>query len=338
MAAYHLLFLSGLLALDMPGHASHRNTCLGWILPDTFGDYRTVSLANVSPTPVDFALLNEYGLRTVDRRAFVDSAGRKMLSDAYQFGSSEGAHAAYLYLRPQGAIGSPLADYSIVAGLFGQTRAVLAGGVTVVVRSNYVFRFRGSAPSSSALRAMLDRLPGLDPTDPPSGECCRYFVESSERILVGPVSLAKFAARVPLAAAGFRLGGRGRIARFETPTGAMTKIVFEYPSQVVAAERFPAFRALHGAHAKIANRKIALIFDAPDADQADQLLADIDSDVTPIRFDPVSMTDGPLTLDDALASTFVAWMLGFLIAAVRFVTHRREGIPDRTIALHIPNP
>jgi hypothetical protein len=75
---------------------------------------------------------------------------------------------------------------------------------------------------------MLNRLPGLDPTELPSGECCRYFVESSERILLGPVSLAKFA------------------VRFETPSGAMTKIVFEYPTQAVAAERFRAFRALQG--------------------------------------------------------------------------------------------
>ena len=94
----------------------------------------------------------------------------------------------------------------------------------------------------------------------------------------------------------------------------------------------------NGARAKIANRKIALIFDAANTDQADQLLAGIDSDVRPMPFDPVPMTDGPLTLADAMASTLVAWMLGFLIAAVRFVTHRGEGIPDRTIALHIPNP
>jgi hypothetical protein len=339
MAAYQLLFLSGFVTLAMSGHTSSRSTRLCWILPDTLGDFRTVSLANVSPAPADLALLNEYGLRTFDRRAYVDSAGRRMLSEAYQFGSSEGAHAAYLYLHPQGAVGSPLAEYSDVSGHFGQTYAVLAAGVTVVARNNYVFLFRGYAPSNSAREAMLDRLPGLDPTDPPSGECCGYFVESSERILRGPVSLAKFAPRIPPATAGFNLGGRGRVARFETPSGVMTKIVFEYPSQAIADQRFRTFRTLRGARIKIANCKIALIFDAADAEQAEQLLADIGSDARPMSFDPiVDVADGPMTLDDAMASTFIAWMLGFLIAAFRFLTHRQQGIPDRTFALHLANP
>jgi hypothetical protein len=128
------------------------------------------------------------------------------------------------------------------------------------------------------MSTMLDRLPGLDPTDPPSGECRRYFVDSSERILLGSVSLAKFA----------------------EPSLRSASPLF-----VLSAER------------------------------ADELLADIRSDVTPMSFDPVIMSDGPMTRDDAMASTFIAWTLGFLIAAVRFLTHRREGIPDRTTALRI---
>ncbi len=312
MAAHQLLFLSGLAALALSGKAPS--------------------------APVDFKLLNEYGLRTVDHTPYVDSAGCKMLSDAYHFASSEGAHAAYLYLRPQGAVGSQLAAYSEVSGRFGQTYASLAGGITVLARNNYIFRFRGSAPSTSALRAMLDHLPGLDQTDPPIDECCGYMVESSERILLGPISLAKFAARVPPGAAGFSLGGRGRVARFETPSGAMIRIVFEYPSQAIAEDRLRAFRALPGARAKIADRRLGIIFDTANAEQADELLADI-SPYVPMRFDPVTdLTDGPMTLDDAMASTCSAWTLGSLIATIRFLTHRREGIPDRTIALHIANP
>jgi hypothetical protein len=189
--------------------------------------------------------------------------------------------------------------------------AALAGGVTVVARNNYVFRFRDSAPSTLEMRAMLDRLPGLDPTQPSISECCRYFLESSERILIGPVSLAKFAVHGPLSVAGVRLGWRGRVARFETPSGAVTKIVFEYASPAVAEDRFHAFRALPGARAKIANRRVGVIFDAADVEEADELLAGIGSDSTgaetPMSFDPITMTDGPMTLDDAMASTFVAW-------------------------------
>jgi hypothetical protein len=329
------LLLTGLVALVMSGQAAQRNARFGRILPDSLGDFNSVSRAKISAIPVDFELLNEYGLRIADHLAYVNSEGRRMVSEAFQFGSSEGAHAAFLYLRPVGAVASPLSEYSSVAGLFGQTSAALAGGVTVVARNNYVFRFRNSAPSSIELRAMLDRLPGLDPTKPSSGECCRYFVESSERILLGPVSLAKFAARVPPGAAGFRLGVRGRVARFEAPSGAMTKIVFEYASRAVADERFHALRALNGARAKIVNRRVAVIFDAANVGEADELLADIGADIaaeqTPMSFDPISMTDGPMTLDDAMASTFLAWGLGCLIAVIRFLT----GIPDHTIALNI---
>jgi hypothetical protein len=337
---HQLLFLPGLVALVVFGQPPPRgNTRFGRILPDSLGDYRSVSHANASAIPVDFELLNEYGLRIVDHLTYVNSAGRRMVSEAYQFGSSEGAHGAYFYLRPAGAVGSPLGEYSSVAGLFGQTYAVLGGGVTVVARNNYVFQFQGSAPSNGEMEKMLDRLPGLDPTEPASGECCGYFVESSERLLLGPVSLARFAARVPSAAAGFKLGGRGRVARFETPSGTMTKIVFEYASPAVAEERLDAFRALNGARAKLSNRRIGVIFDAANLEEADELLASIGSDIsaeqTPMSFDPWVDTDGPLTLDEAMASTFVAWVLGCLIAVVRFLTRWREGIPDRTISLHI---
>jgi len=339
-SCHHLLFLPALFALVISGQPlPGRNACFGSILPGTLGDYRSVSPGNVSVMPPDRELLNEYGLRTVDSLEYVNPAGRRMGAEAYQFEASEGAYAAYLYLHPVGAVGSPLAQYSEVAGVFGQTRAVLAGSVTVVARNNYVFRFHGSAPSNRAMERMLDRLPGLDPSEPRMVNCCRYFVESSERILLGPVSLAKFAPRVPSAVAAFRLGVEGRVARFETPAGPMSKIVFEYASPAVAQERFNAFRTLPGARSRLVNRRVGVIFDAPNLEEADELLADIAFDGTAerssISFDLSLMTHAPMTFDDAMASTFVAYVLGGLIAVLRFFRRGREGIPDRTIALRI---
>jgi hypothetical protein len=169
-------------------------------------------------------LLNEYGLRIVDLSRSVDPADRRIRSIPTRF-----------FRRRAGRL-----------SLSPPTKCSLSS-------PDYLDR------PSLAMSTMLDRLPGLDPTDPPSGECRRYFVDSSERILLGPVSLAKFAE-----------------PSLRSPS----------PLFVLSAKR------------------------------ADELLAGIRSDVTPMSFDPVIMSDGPMTRDDAMASTFIAWTLGFLIAAV----------------------
>ncbi len=335
-----LLLLTGLAALAVFAQPSPGpKACFGWILPATLDKFRTVLPPNEKATPFDSALLNEYGLQTFDHRAYIDSAGRKMISDAYQFASSDGAHAAYLYFSHKSAVGSPLSESSEISGIFGQTYAILGGGETFVSRNNYIFRFRGAAPSHTALDAMLEHIIGLDPTVPEPDECCGYFVEHSDRILLGPISLARFAPRVPLSVAGFTLGAQGRIAHYETPSGPMTRIVFQYPTPAIAQERVPAFRALPGALVNIYDRKIAVIFDPPDTHDAAELLADISPRVSEeMRFDPKFDFDGPLTLDGALTSTFEAWTLGSLIAFLRFLTNRRKGIPDHTINLRIANP
>jgi hypothetical protein len=308
----------------------------GAILPNSLGDYRSATRSAVAMGPAMGALLNEYGLRTTDRVVYASSTERRMTAEAFRFQSSEGGLAAYLCLRPAGAVESPLAGYCDVAGVFGQTHAVLAGGMTVVGRSNYVFRFSGGAPANSELRAMLDRLPGLDGTAPPKGECCAYFVPSSERYLLGPVSLKRFAPKVPVEVAAISSGSRGRVARFETPAGPMMKVVFEYRSPAAAREHAAGFQALRGTRVRIGGSRIGAIFDAVDAEEADALLKDIDSEGgDTVGWDSKFIWDGPLSLEQSMGSTFVAFGLGGLIAMVRFLVNRREGIPDRTISLHI---
>jgi hypothetical protein len=310
------------------------------VLPDSLGEYARI---NVSPGPISASrheLLDEYGLKATERASYVNASGRRMDAEALRFGDSEGGHAAYLCLRPRAAVGSPLSSYSDRSGVFGQTYAVLGGGVTVVERKNYVFRFRGDAPTHEVLGNLLNHLPGLDAAEPSKGECCRYFDESSERILLGPVSLAKFAARVPPPVAAFQMGGRGRVARFETPAGSMSKIVFAYSSPAVAWDRYNAFRSLPGARVRLANRKVGVIFYPSDGREAGALLEDIayDGIAEPesISFDP-GFIDGDLTLDDAMASTFAGSVLGCLIAVLRRMARWRQGIPDRTISLHLGN-
>ena len=312
------------------------NTGFWSILPDRLGEY---SRTKASPIPISdrathWDLLNEYGLKARERAVYVNAPGRRMDAEVLRFGDSEGAHAAYLCLRPTRAVGSPLDESSDKSGVFGHTSAVLGKGVTVVGRKNYVFRFRGGAPESRDLGSLLDHLPGLDAAEPSADECCRYFEQSSERRLLGPVSLARFAGRVPPEVAALQVGVRGRVARFETPAGPMSRIVLEYPSPGVAQERYTAFRSLPGARARLANRKVGVIFYPTHVEEADELLADIEYDRNAaISFDPY-VTD-EVTFDGAMATVVAGSLLGCLIAVLRRLARWGKGIPDRTIALHL---
>ena len=320
--------------------AAAASTAGGGILPERLGDSVR---GPVSPVPVpaaDRALCEEYRLITTEHAAFTDPAGRRMEADALLFGDSEGAHASYLWQRPGGAIASPLAAYSIRAGLSGETYAVVAGGVTVVERKNYVFRFRGRAPSSPALETMLDELTGIDPAEPGPDECCRYFVASSDRLLLGPVSLSRFAPGVPPSVAAFRLGARGSIARFETPAGSMSRIVFTYRTELEAQNRAGAFRALPGADVRLRGRSLAVIFYPFDREEAEELLDDAPSTGATtesglVGWDPTNLTDRPMTLDGGISTVWVGYLLGALIAFFRGLVRWPKGIQDRTISLRL---
>lgn len=309
---------------------------LGSTLPESLGEY---ARGSVSPVPVpagDRSLYEEYGLRATERSAYTNPAGRTMGVEAFRFRDSEGGHSAYLWLRPSGAVTSPLDVYSYRSGVGGRIYAVLAGGVTVVGWKNYVFTFRGAAPDHNALWEMFDRLPEVDPAEPGPDECCRYLETSSERVLLGPVSLAKFAARIPPSVAAFRRGARGRVARFETPSGPIWRIVFEYPDAAAAQQQQQSFRALPGALVRLAGRKVAVIFVPVDSQEAEELLRDVADDDTPERaVVGWEFTDGSMTLDGGIAMVFAGFVLGGLVAVLRRLASWREGIPDRTIALHL---
>jgi hypothetical protein len=196
-----------------------------------------------------------------------------------------------------------------------------------------VFRFRGAEPNHEALGEMFEGLPALDHNEPPADECCRYLDASSERLLLGPVSLERFARLMPPSVAAFRLGGRGRIARFETPAGPMSRMVFTYPSAAVAQERSAAFGALEGAHVRLVDRRVAVILSPVDAVEADQLLHDM-YEGEAVVWDTREWDSG-MTLDGGIGMVLTGFALGGLIAVLRQLGKRREGIPDRTIALHL---
>jgi hypothetical protein len=138
----------------------------------------------------------------------------------------------------------------------------------------------------------------------------------------------------------FRLGARGRVARFETPAGSLSRLVFEYPTEREAQDRAQAFRALPGADVRLAGRRIGVIFNPIDREEADELLDDLTytgsaTENVSIRWDPAYLTDGPMTLGGGMAGVFGGYALGATIALFRLLAGWREGIQDRTISLHL---
>ena len=84
---------------------------------------------------------------------------------------------------------------------------------------------------------MLAKLPGVTADEAPWDVTGRYLDQGSTRMLLGPISLARFENRIPPSIAAFRLGAKGRMAGFETPAGRMTEVVFEYPDEATARDR-----------------------------------------------------------------------------------------------------
>jgi len=322
-----------LLALAAVGASTTR----GSILPERIGEYARGSVSPVGIPAGDLDIFAEYGVRATERSEYVNPAGRRMGVEAFRFGDSEGGHAAYLWLRPAGAVKSPLGESVSRSELLSELHADVGGGVTIAAWKNYVFRFRGAAPRTSEFEPMLGRLPEVDPTGPSPDLCGRGCDPASVRALLGPASLARFAGRIPPSVAAFRSGGQGQIARFETSVGPMSRIVFEYPSVQAALASAQAFRKLPGALIRSSGRRVGVILDPADADIADGLFEDIADDTAAhatIRWDPVGV-EPPLTLGAVMTILLAGIAAGAGVAVLRRVVQRKKGNPDRTISLHL---
>src|SRR5690349_19917641 len=128
---HQLLLLPALILLVRPGpllEPAGRTT----LLPDRLGRYHSVSRTKFLPPRGDRELMREYGLEEAERVRYEDPFGGAMGANAYRFRVSEGGRAAFRYLRPPVAAASPLSMGYDVAGVFGETKAVVGGGVTVV--------------------------------------------------------------------------------------------------------------------------------------------------------------------------------------------------------------
>ena len=238
--------------------------CFAGIWPDNFGAFHRTSAkpAVVSDRP----LWDEFGLQQAEQAGYEFKA-QKFTGTAYRLQDSTGALAAFDWQRPSDAKVSALGKL-----------AVEAGDSVTVAYGNYLLRFEGYKPSVSEIDALVQTLPKLEQSPLPalSGYLPdKGLVPNSERYILGPVGLDRFAPAVSPSTAAFHFGTEAQFGVFRAPTGDMKLAIFSYPTPQIARERIVDFQRISGAIAKRAGPLVAVVLSPPNADDAERLLAQI---------------------------------------------------------------
>ena len=244
-------------ALLVPG------LCLGAIWPDTIGDWKRGATLQTSIS--DRPLWDEYGLKESESARF-ENGKKQFTVTGYRLQDSTGAMAVYDWQRPVKATASKVAPLS----------AETADGL-MVVHGNYVLAFEGYKPEAAELTALYATLRNIDTTVLPILPGNLPEVEripNSERYVIGPAGLAKFAPAIPPSVAAFHYGAEAQLGQFRTAKGDMNLAIFNYPNPQIAMQKEGEFRGIPGGNiVKRSGPLVAVVLNPPDADAAERLLA-----------------------------------------------------------------
>ena len=273
----------------------------------------------------DKAIWDEYGLEEVKQ----DGS-----TTFFRLKDPTCAFAAFQWQRPSDS------HPSKIAPLAAETPNQL-----LVLHGNYLLRFDGAKPDAAGLKSILDRLPKLDQGSPPL--LGTYVPESdripnSERYVLGPESLARFAPGIPPSVAAFHLGAEAEIARFRSKDGELDLVIFSYPTPQIARQRVTEFEKLGSVMARRAGPLVAVVPSPGSPDQAEKLLARVNYQATitwdqyvPTRRDNI----GVLVINCfTLAGVLLAFcaVAGLAFGGVRAISQRWLGLantPDPIITL-----
>src|SRR3974390_1125355 len=206
------------------------------IFPDQIGDY--TKSAPKALSVADQALYNEYGLLASEQAEYSKPAtqttpAQHFTATAWHMRDSTGAMAVFQSRRPAGAAQDTPT----------QLAARTSDGV-ILAFGNYVFQFTGDVPKPDELEELYNQVPELEQAALPAlpGFVPREgVIPNSERYILGPVSLQRFEPRIAPAIAAFHLSAEGQLAKYDSPKGPMTLVVFEYPTPNIARERYQEF-------------------------------------------------------------------------------------------------
>jgi len=317
-----------LFTLLLPGLAAAA------VWPETMGPWKRT--AAVPAAVSDRTLWDEYGLKEAETATF-ENGDRKFTATGYRLGDSTGALAAFQALRPANASESKLDQLASDTGK----------GVTVA-KGNYVFVFPDYKPSQEEYQVLVAGLRNVDTTALPALTGflpSRNLAPGTERYILGPVSLEKFAPGIPPSVAAFSMGAEGQMGSFRSPKGDLKLVLFNYPTPQIAMQKVLEFQKLQGVAAKRSGPLVAVVLPQADPDAAERLLAEVryEAQVTlnervPTRRDNI----GDLIIN---AFVLIGILLGFSLAGgllfggARSIRRllRKGPEPEAMISLHLEN-
>ena len=234
------------------------------VWPEQFGSAARVA---AEPAPVaDQKLWEECGLKDAETARY-EGGGRKFTATAYRLQDSTAAMAAFEWQRPADARPGKLGRYS----------AETADGL-MMVQGNYLLVIRGYQPPAAQMTEVADQLPLVEKAPLPT--LPDYLptqgrVPNSERYVLGPDGLARFAPGIPPSVAGFHLGAEAQMGSFRAPGGEIRLALFSYPTPQIAIQQYEAFAKVPGAMAKRSGPLVAVALAPADADAAEHLLSQV---------------------------------------------------------------
>ena len=298
----------------------------GAIWPEQLWEHKRTSIRPAALAPADKAVWDEYGLEVAEEADYGPWKGV-----GYRLKDPTGAFGVYQWLKPAGAQVSTL-----------EKHAVQSTNQAFLLKGNFVLDFRGRVPTQQEVDilhvqlARLDQsaLPTLPSFMPDAGR-----IPGSERYVIGPATLERFEPRVSPSIAAFSLGAEAQLARYQTAKGEANLALFYYPTPQIARDRAAEFQKLPQAMAKRSGPIVAVTFSAPNADEAEKLLAKVNYQATLTWNEKIPKPEpSPAAL---LLGIFVntgvivgsAVLAGFCYAFFRVGYRRLRGRPDEDEAM-----
>jgi hypothetical protein len=305
------------------------------ILPDAIAGYRRASTSK--PAISEQPIWKEYGLKSSESGAYQNGPA-KFTATVWQLQDTTGAMAAFEWQR------SASATPSTAAKLAAETPDSL-----LLVYGNYLLNFAGYKPSKEELDDLTATFRNVDTTvlpALPSYLPSNGLVPNSERYILGPVSLQKFAPGISPSLAAFHFGAEAQMGVFHNAKGDTQMLVFNYPTPQIAMQRVGEFQKLNGAVAKRSGPMVAVVLAPPDPDFAENLLSEVryQAEVTLDEYVPTRKDN----IGDLVINAFVligillafAVVSGFALGGFRALRRRsRHGEEaDAMITLHLQQP
>lgn len=309
--------------------------CAAAILPDNIGSYQRGKVSK--PALADQAIWNEYGLKSAETAAYQNGAA-KFTATAWQLADTTGSMAAFQWTRPASATPSTSAKLA----------AETPDGLWLV-DGNYLFQFSGYKPSKEEVDGLTGSLRNVDQTVLPvlaSYLPTDGLAPNSERYIMGPASLQKFAPAIPPSVAAFHFGAEAQYGVFHNSKGDGAMLIFNYPTPQIAMQRVPEFQKLSGAVAKRSGPMVAVMLAPPDPDYAEKLLAGVryQAQVTLDEYVPSQRDNiGNLVINAFILIGILlvfAVISGLALGGMRYLRRRggRGEEADALITLHLERP